>query len=197
MRLTTRRPELAIGSHATHSIHFLRFAQYNTWFNGQLFDCVAKLDAAERKRDRGAFFKSIHDTLDHILLVDRAWLSRIEKSPLPLPSLTNADLVSDLRDLGQGVTQDFETLRTERQATDAVLEAFVLEPSPELLAEDCEYKNSKGLDFTAPLWQIVAHLFNHQTHHRGQVTTLLNQASLDPGMTDFIITTLLPMREIG
>lgn len=179
----------------THQLQFIRFAQYNTWFNGQLYDCVAKLDDTERKRDRGAFFRSIHDTLDHILLGDRSWLGRIKRFPLPFPSLLKADLVLDLQDLGQGITQDFETLRTERRATDAVLEAFVFELTSDLLAEDCEYKNTQGNDFKAPLWQILAHVFNHQTHHRGQVTTLLSQADLDPGFTDFIITSLLPMPE--
>jgi uncharacterized damage-inducible protein DinB len=181
---------------STHQLQFIRFAQYNSWFNGQLYDCVERLDAAERKRDRGAFFRSIHDTLDHILLCDRSWLSRIERSALPFPSLTNADLIPDLRDLAQGVTQDFETLRRERKATDTVLEAFVLELTSELLEEDLEYKNSKGTDFTNPLWHVVAHIFNHQTHHRGQVTALVSQAGIDPGMTDFLITTMMPLPDL-
>lgn len=178
---------------STHQLQFLRFAQYNRWFNGRLFEHVASLDDGERKRDRGAFFRSIHDTLDHILLCDRSWLSRIERSALSFPSLTDADLVPELRDLGQGVTQDFETLRTERHATDAVLEAFVRELTPELLARDLEYKNSKGVDFANPLWHVVAHVFNHQTHHRGQVTALLSQAGIDPGITDFIVTSMMPL----
>ena len=181
---------------STHQLQFIRFAQYNSWFNGQLYDCVERLDDAERKRDRGAFFRSIHDTLDHILLCDRSWLARIERSALPFPSLANADLIPDLRDLGQGVTQDFETLRHERKATDAVLEAFVRELTPDLLEEDLEYKNSKGTDFANPLWHVVAHIFNHQTHHRGQVTALVSQAGIDPGMTDFLITTMMPLPEL-
>ena len=178
---------------STHQLHFIRFAQYNTWFNGQLYEHVAALDDAERKRDRGAFFQSIHDTLDHILLCDRSWLSRIERSDLPFPSLTHAELVPELRALSQGVTQDFEVLQTERRATDAVLEAFVRELTPELLATNLEYKNSKGADFANPLWHVVAHVFNHQTHHRGQVSALLTQIEIDPGLTDFIITAMMPI----
>jgi len=178
---------------STHELQFLRFAQYNTWFNGQLFGLLSELDDAERKRDRGAFFGSIHDTLDHVLLGDRSWLSRIERSSMPFPSLEQAALVPDLRDLRQGITQDFETLRAERSATDAVLEAFVRELTPALLASDLAYTNSKGMDFACPLWQVVAHVFNHQTHHRGQVTALLSQAGIDPGMTDFIVTSVMPM----
>ena len=178
---------------STHELQFLRFAQYNSWFNGQLFAVLARQGDAERKRDRGAFFGSIHDTLDHVLLCDRSWLSRIERSSFPFPSLERAALVPDLRDLRQGITQDFETLRAERSATDAVLEAFVRELTPTLLASDLTYTNSKGMDFVCPLWQVVAHVFNHQTHHRGQVTTLLSQAGIDPGITDFIVTSLMPM----
>ncbi len=181
---------------STHQLQFVRFAQYNSWFNGQLYDCVERLDDAERKRDRGAFFRSIHDTLDHILLCDRSWLSRIERSALPFASLANADLIPDLRDLAQGVTQDFEALRSKRRATDTVLEAFVHELTPEILEEDLEYKNSKGTDFANPLWHVVAHIFNHQTHHRGQVTALLSQVGIDPGMTDFLITSMMPLPEL-
>lgn len=181
---------------STHQLQFVRFAQYNSWFNGQLYDCVERLDDAERKRDRGAFFRSIHDTLDHILLCDRSWLSRIERSALPFASLTNADLIPDLRDLAQGVTQDFEALRSKRRATDTVLEAFVRELTPEILEADLEYKNSKGTDFANPLWHVVAHIFNHQTHHRGQVTALLSQVGIDPGMTDFLITSMMPLPEL-
>jgi uncharacterized damage-inducible protein DinB len=181
---------------STHQLQFLRFAQYNSWFNGQLFERVAELDDAERKRDRGAFFRSIHDTLDHILLCDRSWLSRIERSALPFPSLTNADLVPDLQNLSQGVTQDFDVLQAERKATDTVFEAFVRELTQELLEEDVEYKNSKGMDFANPLWHVVSHVFNHQTHHRGQTTTLLSQIGTDPGLTDFLITAMMPMPDL-
>ena len=78
----------------------------------------------------------------------------------------------------------------------AVFVAFVHELTQELLEQDVEYKNSKGIDFANPLWHVVAHIFNHQTHHRGQVTTLLSQIGTDPGITDFLITTMMPMPEL-
>jgi len=180
---------------SNHRRQFLRFAQYNSWFNDRLFELVATLDDAERQRNRGAFFGSIHATLDHILLCDRLWLGRIAKSDLPFPSLDAADLVLDLNSLDQGVAADFDLLISERKATDAVLEAFVRELTPELLGRDVAYKNSKGIDFSNPVWHVVAHVFNHQTHHRGQVTTLLFQLGLDPGMTDFMVTALMPLEE--
>ncbi|MEM9175387.1 MAG: DinB family protein [Myxococcota bacterium] len=184
-----RAPQSLLSSHQRH---FIRLAQYNTWFNGELFRAVASLDDAERKRDRGAFFGSIHDTLDHILLCDRGWLGRIRKSSLPFRSLEGAALEDDFTDLRAGVTQDWEILSAARRETDAVLERFVGELTPALLEADLDYHNTQGIAFSNPLWHVVAHVFNHGTHHRGQVTGLLAQAGVDPGMTDFIVTALMP-----
>jgi len=176
-----------------HQGHFLRLAQYNTWLNGQLYGLLDTLDDTERKRDRGAFFGSIHATLDHLLLGDRMWLGRFQKSPLPFPSLETADLIYQIEDLGQGVCPDYEDLRREHKRTDAVLEAFVRDLTPKLIDEELAYTNSRGIDFSHPVWHVVAHIFNHQTHHRGQVTTLLSQQGLDPGMMDLIVTALMPL----
>ena len=182
----------APSSLSPHRRHFVRLAQYNAWFNGELFEHASKLDDAERKRDRGAFFGGIHDTLDHILLCDRGWLGRLRASSLPFSSLEGATLVENLTDLRGGVTQDWDELVASRAETDAVLERFAAELTPELLASDVEYRNTQGLPFKNPLWHVVAHVFNHGTHHRGQVTTLLMQAGVDPGPTDFLITAMMP-----
>lgn len=176
-----------------HQIHFLRLAQYNTWFNGQLYRIIGELDEAERKRDRGAFFGSIHATLDHVLLGDRMWLGRFARSPMPFPSLEEADLIYEVDSLDQGVFPDFSDLDQGRQRTDAVLEAFVRDLTPELLARNLDYINSQGNAFSNPVWHVVGHIFNHQTHHRGQVTTLLSQLDIDPGMTDFIVAALMSL----
>lgn len=176
-----------------HLQQFVRLAQYNRWFNGQLYDVAGRLSEEERQRDLGAFFGSLHGTLDHILLTDRLWLGRFERSELALPSLDGASLVYRVDGLDQGVEpDDFDRLRREREATDGVIERFVRDLDESLLAADLAYHNSKGQPFTSPVWQIVTHLFNHQTHHRGQATTLLHQLGHDPGMTDFLVTTVLP-----
>ena len=171
---------------------FSRFAQYNTWFNGRLFDCVEKLEPGERTRDLGAFFHSIEATLDHVLLVDRIWLGRMAASELAFPSLETANLVNGFGSLRDRLHADFDSLRRGRCETDAVIEAWVRDFSPELLARSLRYRNSSGAAFEAPVWHVVAHLFNHQTHHRGQVTTLLSQLGQDVGITDFILTAFMP-----
>ena len=182
-------------SRSTHQRHFLRLAQYNSWFNGQLFEHASKLNDGERKRDRRAFFGSIHATLEHILLCDRSWLSRVERSELPFLSLSGAALVPVLESLDQGIASDWDELCRERRETDAVMEAFVRELTPELLDTTLDYQNSSGRAFSNPLWHVVAHIFNHGTHHRGQVTTLLMQAGVDPGITDFLIAAMMPFPE--
>jgi len=150
-------------------------AQYNRWMNERLYECCAQLSDEERKRDVGAFFKSIHGTLNHLLLGDRIWFGRFTGKPFIITSLAE-ELYSDFREL-----------RTERASTDKA----IIEWADSLTAEDF----TRELAYTSvvnpkprryPFWFAVTHFFNHQTHHRGQLTTLLSQRGLDPGVTDLI-----------
>jgi uncharacterized damage-inducible protein DinB len=153
-------------------------ARYNAWMNDKLYGLAATLSDEERKRDRGAFFKSIHGTFNHLLVADRIWLSRFRDVPLP-----EGFLGPGVRSLDQELYGDFEDLRRERALTDADLSAWVSELSAEQLARPMVYKRL-GQRQECPLWWVVAHVFNHQTHHRGQITTLLMQSGKDPGSTD-------------
>jgi uncharacterized damage-inducible protein DinB len=161
--------------------HCRALARYNRWMNDKLYAVAAKLTDDERKRDRGAFFKSIHGTLNHLLLADRVWMGRF----------TGVSLHGDwlgpggIRSLDQELYGDFEELRRERARTDKDIDGWVAGLTAEKLASPLRYER-KGKTYDDPLWQSVAHLFNHETHHRGQVTTLLTQAGHDPGVTDLI-----------
>ena len=162
-------------------------ARYNTWMNERLYALCATLPDAERRRDRGAFFRSIHGTLNHILLADRAWLGRFTRvrelaesrdaggRPIPLTGRHDQELYAD-----------FEVLRGERARTDAAIEAWAATLDGERLAAPFTYKTMRGDPCEHPLWWAATHFFNHQTHHRGQLTTLLSQQGLDPGVTDLI-----------
>ena len=162
-------------------------ARYNAWMNAKLYDKAAELSEAERRRDAGAFFRSIHGTLNHLLLTDRAWLWR----------LTGDARIAESRDaagkpiamtgrLDQELYADFEPLRRERVRTDADITAFAAALTPERLDAEITYRTTAGVEQRHALWWAVSHFFNHQTHHRGQVTTLLRQAGVDPGVTDLI-----------
>ncbi len=154
-------------------------ARYNRWMNDKLYALAATLGDEARKRDCGAFFKSIHGTFNHLLLADRVWLARFKGV---------ADLFAGpagIRSLDQELYSDFDELRRERVTTDDDLAAWVSELTPERLAAPLVYTRS-GQKQEFPLWWAVAHLFNHQTHHRGQITTLFTQQGVDPGVTDLV-----------
>ena len=148
-------------------------ATYNEWMNRRLYALCAELDDAERRRDRGAFFGSVHGTLNHLVYADTAFLSRFTGDPPEAPPL------------GEELYTDFDELRGVREALDQRLIAWSAALSREWLAAPFTYTSKvDGLTRMLPAWILIAHLFNHQAHHRGQLTTLLSQRGLDPGITD-------------
>lgn len=161
------------------------FAKYNREFNLSLFDQLEGLSESERTQDMGAFFGSIHGTLNHILLADRIWLGRFAKAIPAMAALNDAELVHEFASLRQEVCSDFDELFRERQATDQVITTWAEELTDELLARAMRYTTSGGQVREHPVWLAVAHMFNHQTHHRGQVTALMYQLGQDPGVTNY------------
>lgn len=156
-------------------------ARYNRWMNHKLYALSATLSDETRKRDLGAFFRSIHGTFNHILLADRVWLARFTGVAVPDGFMGPGGI----RSLDQELYGDFEELRRERARTDDELSAWVAGLTDDKLAAPLVFRR-RGQQQEAPLWWSVAHLFNHQTHHRGQITTLLTQQGCDPGVTDLV-----------
>ena len=154
---------------------FRTMAQYNRWMNGRLYAVCAEIPDGERKRDRGAFFKSIHGTFNHLLLGDRLWLGRFLHRPFPVDSLD------------QDLYADFDELRAQREGTDEEILEFSASLDEEALARDFRFTTivDPG-DHVFPFRHVLLHFFNHQTHHRGQVTTLIKQAGYEPGVTDLM-----------
>jgi len=151
-------------------------ARYNAWMNDKLYAACATLSDEERKRDRGAFFGSIHGTLNHLLLADSVWMGRFEGKPFAFTSL-DQELYASFDELrAQRAELDERIRRWTDGLTDAALEA-------KLPFTSAITKRSH----TPTLWKIVAHFFNHQTHHRGQLTALLSQARVDYGVTDLFL----------
>ena len=161
-------------------------ARYNLWMNGRLYGLVGKLGEEERKRDRGAFFQSIHGTLNHILLGDRIWLGRFtgDRERYTSKSALGESIV--VTSLGQQLYAEFPDLARERAQTDADIVAYCHQVDEPALLGALSYQRTDGVPQTGPLWWALGHFFNHQTHHRGQVTTLLMQAGVDPGVTDLV-----------
>jgi uncharacterized damage-inducible protein DinB len=162
-------------------------ARYNAWMNERLYAVAAEIPDAERRRDVGAFFRSIHGTLNHLVLTDRAWLWRFTGDARVAESRdAGGKVIAATGRLDQELYTDFAELRRQRARTDADITAYVDALTPERLAGEITYRTTAGVEQRHVLWWAVSHFFNHQTHHRGQVTTLLKQAGHDPGVTDLI-----------
>ena len=152
-------------------------ARYNAWMNSRLYEACAGLPDGERKKDVGAFFKSIHGTLNHLLVGDSVWMGRFE-GPVFAPA-----------SLAQELHADFAELHGARTQMDARITAWARRLTPEVLGGELAYMSIVNpAPRRMPMWIAVAHFFNHQTHHRGQLTTLLMQRGIDPGVTDLMWT---------
>ena len=152
-----------------------RMARYNRWQNDNLYGVADTLPDAERRRDRDAFFGSIHGTLNHLLWADRAWMSRLAGTPRPAGGILESVSLHD----------DWDDLKRERAAFDAVILDWADRLDPGALAGELTwYSGAIKAELRKPRWLLVAHMFNHQTHHRGQVHCMLTQAGGKPGDTD-------------
>ncbi|MGQ2980102.1 MAG: DinB family protein [Polaromonas sp.] len=163
-------------------------ARYNRWMNQRLYAACEPLGDAERQRQRGAFFGSIHHTLTHLLLADRLWLQRFASQPTRFAALDAAVLAlpPGVDYVSVDACPDWNELRQARDAPDQRIESWLAEMTPDFLTSTMVYANTKGVQRAHPAWQAMTHFFNHQTHHRGQTTTLLMQAGVDVGVTDLV-----------
>ena len=153
--------------------HFRRLAEYNARANAILFSAVATLDDAAYRAPRHAFFGSIHGTLNHILLGDHIWMTRFEGGSHP-----STDLDAELH-------AAFDDLRRARTAMDGRITDFMANRlDDEILAGNIEYVNNAGKRAIDPTDVLLAHLFNHQAHHRGQVHDMLSQTDVAPPSLD-------------
>lgn len=152
--------------------HFQMLARYNTLANERLYAACAELSDTERKRHRRAFFKTIHGTLNHIMVGDRIWLTRFRGGEA---ESTGLDAI---------LYEDFSELRAARVAEDRRIEAFASDLTERLLSGSISYRNNEGKLKSDPVDLLVAHFFNHQTHHRGQVHDMLTQTDVAAPVLD-------------
>jgi uncharacterized damage-inducible protein DinB len=152
-----------------------RMARYNRWQNANLYGVADRLSDDARRQERGAFFGSIHKTLSHLLWADRIWMSRFTSVPRPPGGIPES----------VSLFPDWEILKTDRIAFDGTILDWADGIDPSWLAADhTYYSGAMQREVTQPRWVLIAHMFNHQTHHRGQVHCLLTQAGGKPSTTD-------------
>jgi uncharacterized damage-inducible protein DinB len=158
--------------------HFRMFAAYNAWANRLLYAEAAKLDDAAFRQDTGAFFGSLHGTLNHLLATDRIWLRRMTGTG---DAPTTLDVI---------LFEDLAGLQAARRAEDDRILSFVEGLDDEALKEDFTYTPvTNPVKMTHALAPALSHLFNHQTHHRGQchaILTMLGGPSLPLDLLFFL-----------
>jgi len=155
--------------------HFRMLGHYNAWANARLYDAAARLDETQYKADRGAFFKSVHGTLNHLLATDRIWMKRFTGDG-DAPDRLDAILF-----------ETFDALRAARVAEDARIATYADGLDDTRIAGTISYQRvSSPEQFIQQLAPALAHWFNHQTHHRGQTHALLTGLGLPSTELDLL-----------
>ncbi|PZW38530.1 putative damage-inducible protein DinB [Humitalea rosea] len=150
-------------------------ATYNSEMNRRLYAAAGRLMDEERRAPRGAFFGSIHGTLNHLLWADQMWMSRFDGWDKPVQSIAESP----------EMVGDFPTMLATRINIDGRMEAWARRVTPAALeGETLWFSGSAQRDVAKPTALVITHLFNHQTHHRGQVHALLTAAGEVTGDTD-------------
>jgi uncharacterized damage-inducible protein DinB len=166
--------------------HITLMAEYNAWMNEKLYAAAATLAPAVLAADRKAFFGSIIGTLNHSVVADRIWLARFAAHPAPQVALNPIRQLPVPTALNELLFADIGDLFIHRKMLDAVIKDWAAALTDADLASALDYANMKGVSASKRFGSLVIHFFNHQTHHRGQATTLLSQAGVDVGITDLL-----------
>ena len=153
-------------------------AAYNAEMNRRLYAAAANLTDAERKAEHGAFWGSIHGTLNHLLWGDQQWMSRFAGWPKPAVALKQSS----------ALFEDFSALRAAREKADADLILWAAGVDEDWLARDeVWFSGAAQKNMQKPRKMLLPHMFNHQTHHRGQVHAMLTAAGQKTGDTDLFL----------
>jgi uncharacterized damage-inducible protein DinB len=155
--------------------HFRRMAAYNRWANARLYEAAGKLSPEALEAPRSGFFPSLLKTLNHILVGDTVWMGRLDGAG---SSITSLDQILHI---------DLAALTAARSAMDNRIVAYVEALPPKRLEENLVYRTVAGDPMTTQVTQVLAHFFNHQTHHRGQAHAMLSSTDVAPPSLDLIL----------
>lgn len=169
---------------------FRLMARYNQWMNNALYGAAVGLPDDALRLERGAFFGSILGTLNHIAVADTLWLKRFAEHPAKWPALAQMKEAPQPDSLRGSLFGSMGELDHYRRWLDQVIVDWAAALADVDLQRTLHYANTSGVPYARRFDGLVLHFFNHQTHHRGQATTLLFQAGVDVGVTD--LATLLP-----
>lgn len=165
---------------------FALMAEYNESMNQKLYAAAAQLSIEQLAEDKGAFFGSLIGTLNHIVAGDTIWLRRFATHPESYSALRPVLAMDAPAGLTARFSDDLAQLGLQRARLDRIICEWVAQLTDDGLPHALHYKNTKGVPGQKRYASLILHFFNHQTHHRGQATTLLSQAGVDIGMTDLL-----------
>lgn len=162
-------------------------SQYNQLLNQKVYQAAQQLGDQKINQDKSAFFGSIMGTLNHIYVGDVIWLKRFALHPQKYKNLQHLPELNNYTALNQNITNNINILDKLRQELDQIIINWIQEIAPEDLDYNLQYLDTKDNPYCKNFGQLIQHFFNHQTHHRGQVSTLINQQGLDLGVTDLLM----------
>ncbi|MGO4004079.1 DinB family protein [Pseudomonas fluorescens] len=167
--------------------HICLMATYNEWMNEKVYQAARKLPDEELAADRKAFFGSILGTLNHVAVGDVIWLKRFAEHPVCRP-LTQESIrgLPTAKNLDHLLFENIRELSEYRVCLDRIIIGWAGSLTETDLDHTLNYTSMKGVPADKNFHGLIMHFFNHQTHHRGQVTTLLSQAGVDVGDTDLV-----------
>lgn len=152
--------------------YFLMLAAYHRWAYEKLSDSLKPVNDPDYRKDVGLPFRSIHGTLNHLLLVDRLWHARFEHRPPPYKRL-DEELETDRSQLAQALIQE-----------SGAWQAMLREWPVEVLGDELSYRTTEGAPRRLPVGPLLGHVFNHGTHHRGQITAVITRLGFDYPVLD-------------
>lgn len=166
--------------------HVRQMAAYNDWMNTRLYEGTMQLSDEQIAADQGAFFGSLLGTLNHLVVADTIWLKRFLTHPAAWPQFESLHSVAMPQALDQILYPDIRGLRARRADLDKIILQWADAITEHELDHILVYTNMKGVMSDRNFFGLLMHFFNHQTHHRGQATTLLNRYGIDIGVTDLL-----------
>lgn len=165
---------------------FALMASYNAWMNTKVYATASELSPEQLVADKGAFFGSVLGTLNHLVVADRIWLQRFAEHPARPTALQWVRHLPKPASLDEILFEDLTDMRDHRTKLDTAITDWAGTLTEADLDQVLQYSTLKGAVVAERFSSLVLHFFNHQTHHRGQVTTLLSQFGKDVGVTDLL-----------
>lgn len=164
--------------------HLQLMGNYNQWMNDKVYNAAATLSEDDLMTERGAFFGSIFATLNHLAVADTIWITRLSSIFPQEWDLEKAKRLPQIPTLNHLLFNNLPELRIYRTQLDDILTQLSGHTDETILMSSINYLDIKGVQHRKQVFSLLTHVFNHQTHHRGQITTMLTQAGVDIGVTD-------------